>query len=363
MPSCQSPAQTLFATCRRRLSPAPRTSSLRLQCKLVGARVLWVDLSLQKPLGLQRRDAMAHIAPRRSKGLRQLRRLDRPRLPRKNMAAKTSPSRKFKLSSAKTCAGQRLKAARCPVDREHGAFMEECIDAHHLTSDGLYSTIQDNIKSSLRNSFSALRIDKKIQLMPTSNRCALAACLLLAACRKRLPRKRVPLHNPPRFLIPPRPWWFLVRRFPCRWPSLPLRSWCCRSKARPSCWSRRRSCCARTRRSISKSAARAADRRTCSARRNLRTGAGAVNGFRINDSQTAHHNLDLPIPLDAMDSIEVLHGAGSTLHGADALSGVVDFLTAAPSASSLRLRAGGAALARTKSRCWAHWRASDGAAG
>jgi iron complex outermembrane receptor protein len=42
-----------------------------------------------------------------------------------------------------------------------------------------------------------------------------------------------------------------------------------------------------------------------------------------------------------MDSIEVLHGAGSTLHGEDALSGVVDFLTAAPSKSSLRLRAGG----------------------
>jgi iron complex outermembrane receptor protein len=66
-----------------------------------------------------------------------------------------------------------------------------------------------------------------------------------------------------------------------------------------------------------------------------------LNGFRINDSQTAHHNLDLPIPLEAMDSIQVLHGAGSTLHGADALSGVADFLTVAPSASSLRLRAGG----------------------
>ena len=65
-----------------------------------------------------------------------------------------------------------------------------------------------------------------------------------------------------------------------------------------------------------------------------------VDGFRVNDSQTSHHNLDLPLPLDAMNSIEVLHGAGSTLHGADALSGVVDFLTAAPSVSSLRLRAG-----------------------
>jgi outer membrane cobalamin receptor len=65
-----------------------------------------------------------------------------------------------------------------------------------------------------------------------------------------------------------------------------------------------------------------------------------LNGFRVNDSQTAHHNLDLPVPLDAMNSIEVLHGAGSTLHGVDALNGVVDFLTAAPSVDALQLRAG-----------------------
>jgi len=65
-----------------------------------------------------------------------------------------------------------------------------------------------------------------------------------------------------------------------------------------------------------------------------------LNGFRVNDSQTAHHNLDLPVSLAAMDSIEVLHGAGSTLHGADALNGVVDFLTAAPSVDALQLRAG-----------------------
>ena len=65
-----------------------------------------------------------------------------------------------------------------------------------------------------------------------------------------------------------------------------------------------------------------------------------VNGFRVNDSQSAHHNLDLPIPLEAMDSIQILEGAGSTLHGVDALSGVVDFLTAAPDHASLHLRAG-----------------------
>src|SRR6202167_1610757 len=66
-----------------------------------------------------------------------------------------------------------------------------------------------------------------------------------------------------------------------------------------------------------------------------------VNGFRINDAQTSHHNLDLPVPLEAMESIQVLEGAGSTLHGVDALSGVVDFLTASPDHDSIFLRGGG----------------------
>ena len=65
-----------------------------------------------------------------------------------------------------------------------------------------------------------------------------------------------------------------------------------------------------------------------------------LNGFRINDAQTSHHNLDLPVPMEAMDSIQMLEGAGSTLHGVDALSGVVDFLTAAPAHDSIFLRAG-----------------------
>ncbi len=65
-----------------------------------------------------------------------------------------------------------------------------------------------------------------------------------------------------------------------------------------------------------------------------------LNGFRINDAQTSHHNLDLPVPPEAMDSVQVLEGAGSTLHGVDALSGVVDFLTAAPDRDSIFLRGG-----------------------
>lgn len=65
-----------------------------------------------------------------------------------------------------------------------------------------------------------------------------------------------------------------------------------------------------------------------------------LNGLRINDAQTSHHNLNLPVPLAALQTIDVLHGSGSTLYGADALSGVIDFITAVPTRTNLSLRAG-----------------------
>ncbi|HMK22320.1 MAG TPA: TonB-dependent receptor [Terriglobales bacterium] len=65
-----------------------------------------------------------------------------------------------------------------------------------------------------------------------------------------------------------------------------------------------------------------------------------LNGFRVNDAQTGHHDLDLPVPLEAISRIEVLHGAGSTLYGADAAGGTVNFLTVRPRHMELRLRAG-----------------------
>lgn len=61
-----------------------------------------------------------------------------------------------------------------------------------------------------------------------------------------------------------------------------------------------------------------------------------VDGFRVNDAQTAHHNLDVPIPLNGLDRIEVLKGSGSTLYGADALGGAVNFITAQPPRTEVR---------------------------
>jgi iron complex outermembrane receptor protein len=64
-----------------------------------------------------------------------------------------------------------------------------------------------------------------------------------------------------------------------------------------------------------------------------------LDGQRLNDAQSGHHNLDIPVPLESVARIEVLRGAGSTLYGSDAVGGVVNIITAAPEAAEARLRA------------------------
>ena len=65
-----------------------------------------------------------------------------------------------------------------------------------------------------------------------------------------------------------------------------------------------------------------------------------LNGLRMDDAETSHFNLDLPVPLIALGGINILHGTGSTLYGSDAIGGVADFLTWKPEADTLRLQAG-----------------------
>lgn len=63
-----------------------------------------------------------------------------------------------------------------------------------------------------------------------------------------------------------------------------------------------------------------------------------VNGLRVNDVQSGHHNLDVPLPLDAISRVEILKGSGSMLYGSDAVGGVVNVVTQRPEASEFRLR-------------------------
>jgi iron complex outermembrane receptor protein len=65
-----------------------------------------------------------------------------------------------------------------------------------------------------------------------------------------------------------------------------------------------------------------------------------LNGLRLNDAQTAHHDMDIAVPVEAISRIEVLRGAGSTFYGSDAMGGAVNFITDPAQATEIRLRAG-----------------------
>jgi iron complex outermembrane receptor protein len=52
-----------------------------------------------------------------------------------------------------------------------------------------------------------------------------------------------------------------------------------------------------------------------------------VDGIRINDPQTGHHNGDVPVPLGDVDRIEILRGPASALYGSDGFGGVIQIVT------------------------------------
>ncbi|MGD2123527.1 MAG: TonB-dependent receptor [Gemmatimonadota bacterium] len=53
-----------------------------------------------------------------------------------------------------------------------------------------------------------------------------------------------------------------------------------------------------------------------------------VNGVRASDPQTGHFDLNLAVPLDQVERVEILRGPASALYGADAVGGVVNIVTA-----------------------------------
>jgi iron complex outermembrane receptor protein len=52
-----------------------------------------------------------------------------------------------------------------------------------------------------------------------------------------------------------------------------------------------------------------------------------LDGVPVNDPQTGHHNLDLPITIDDIARIEILPGVASSIHGPGAFAGVVNIVT------------------------------------
>ena len=52
-----------------------------------------------------------------------------------------------------------------------------------------------------------------------------------------------------------------------------------------------------------------------------------IDGIKLTDPQTAHHNLNLPILLDQVERIEIVKGDGSSAFGPNAIGGVINIIT------------------------------------
>lgn len=64
-----------------------------------------------------------------------------------------------------------------------------------------------------------------------------------------------------------------------------------------------------------------------------------LNGFKMSDVQTGHNMMNIPVPLDAIERIEVLKGAAARAYGVNALMGVINIVTKKGSENGLSVSA------------------------
>jgi len=52
-----------------------------------------------------------------------------------------------------------------------------------------------------------------------------------------------------------------------------------------------------------------------------------LNGISLNNPQTGHHNMDIPVNLNDIERIEIIKGASARVYGANAMAGVINVIT------------------------------------
>ncbi len=60
-----------------------------------------------------------------------------------------------------------------------------------------------------------------------------------------------------------------------------------------------------------------------------------LNGVNITDPQTGHHNLNVPVDLQSIERIEILHGSGARIFGPNAFNGAINIITKEPGDANL----------------------------
>lgn len=66
-----------------------------------------------------------------------------------------------------------------------------------------------------------------------------------------------------------------------------------------------------------------------------------LNGIPVNDPQTGHHNMNLPIDIYDIERIEILEGPGARVLGVNAFTGAINIITSNPDKNDLRINLNG----------------------
>jgi iron complex outermembrane receptor protein len=65
-----------------------------------------------------------------------------------------------------------------------------------------------------------------------------------------------------------------------------------------------------------------------------------LNGIKLNDPQTGHHNMDLPVNLEQIERIEIITGGASRVFGNYAYTGAINIITKSEMANSISISTG-----------------------
>lgn len=66
-----------------------------------------------------------------------------------------------------------------------------------------------------------------------------------------------------------------------------------------------------------------------------------LNGIKMNDPQSGHNSMNIPVPVNAIERIEVLRGSAARIYGVNSLTGAINIITVNPNEKAIELQVEG----------------------